>query len=819
VVVLALGVGANTALFSIVSALYLTPLEIPEPERVCYLYREFPNGNTGAIPGALVEVVAAQAGGIAVFSGHQPAQLSLDWNGSAETSLGEVVDGAYFSVVGARTALGRLLGPADTEPFRTQSAIVISHDLWTRRFGSDPNVLGARLRTTIGGDPREFIVVGVTQSGFRGVTAPWAPSQFWIPGLPPHTASYVIGRIKDEASFEQLQSLASSTTPQLRELIRGGALPGLRQSAREAEEFQLVLLRSVGVRSPFAPDTTLISGPMLAGLWAVVGLVLIISTVNVGALLMARGVVRTSEIAVRRALGASRTRLVSHVLTESMLLATLGGILGLLVAWNLLAVFRYVAEPVFGLEVALDWRVLLFASLVCAVTGLVLSVAPAGQVTRVNVTNALGSGLSYARRDRRVRYWALIPQLSLSVLLLVVAGVHVRALVSIENTDFGYMTEGGVVARVGRTNTPARPLESGTDREKTREDQVPEAMAPPTLMHSVLDQLASAPEVEEAAVADVLPFFGYRSLPAQQVVARATNATTTAVQTRVSARYFSAMQIRFVDGRAFDTRDEVSSRRVAIVSVDLARRLWPNSAVLGQHFAFDHNRASEGPRDWIEVVGVVDEVKPILSGQPNNGLVYTPVQDITRDGLGQTRARAEQPINLVVRLRPSSAIPVALVRAAISHESSAEILRLQSTEQVVADILYSRRLAAGILTGAGIVGLVLAVIGLYGAMSYSVAQRLREAGIRATLGARPVDLVGLFMRDGARVAAIGALTGLALAIIALRVTAHILFGVPWFDVLSFVVVPGVVMTVILTACYVPARRAAAVSPVDVLRVV
>jgi putative ABC transport system permease protein len=466
-------------------------------------------------------------------------------------------------------------------------------------------------------------------------------------------------------------------------------------------------------------------------------------------------------------------------------------------------------------DVSVDWRVLLFAVAVavCVGAGIVVGLAPALQAARVNVLEALGSGIVGARVVRtRLRHWIVIPQVALSLVLLLVAAVHVRALMRFELADLGYRTDGAIVLTIGRWE-PREPI--ATQSQRTREEAQRAPAARVRLFNrAVLDRVASLPQVTSAAIAASLPVYSTTSeltpvVPRDDYDAGGPprGAATRAV---VSDGYFDAMGMRLLAGRRFDDRDgpyEQFGPRVAVVSEALARRLWPAGNAVGGSLAFLSDSPGQRP-EWLEVVGVVNEVDPILDDVGERPQVYVPLKQEWR---GSAR-------HLVVRGAGDQAALIGDLKAAVvGADAFAEVSQVRTMEQVVGEILYPRRLAAAILTAAGGIGLLLACIGLYGVVSYSVAQRLREIGIRTTLGAERGDIVALVLREGAKVAGIGIAAGLGLAWVALRWSAGIVPDVPVMDVVSFTVVPAVLAGVVIAASVVPARRAARVDPAQVLR--
>ena len=663
-------------------------------------------------------------------------------------------------------------------------------------------------------------IVGVTGARFRGISDPWSPTQVWIAKTQEEQRSsggYQIARLKPGTTLDGFRAFVETATETIKEATRQDPFfPGpikARMAPQEIETMRFAAFPASEVRTPRDPKAKLIPANMLAGLTIVVALVLVIATANVAGLVLARGVSRTSEVAVRRALGASGGRLTRQLFTETVLLSIAGGALGLVVASTLLGVFRATSPPTFALEVPLEWRVLAFAFGVCLVTGIVLGLAPAAQAARVSVLDALGNGQIWTRGARtRLRRWVVIPQVALSLLLLVVAGVHVRTLMRIDLTNLGYATEGTLFFRVGRLDalgTDYFLIPSEDERRRVRSRDEARAASFVRSLFSSLDGMA---EVEGAALTTGLPFAGYQ-LGWRPAGARENSAQVPAAETSVGEEYFDAMHIRRRAGRTFDQRDGATSRRVAVISQTLARALWPTGNAIGREIAWIPPAGVRNLPEWLEVVGVVDDVYPVPGRGGELAVMYIPTSQAS---IPPFRFLSRD--TLVVRGRDSTPSTVASIkRAILAADPFAEVAAAKTSEQMVGELLYPQRVAAAVLVAAGGVGLLLAAIGLYGLVAYSVAQRQREIGIRATLGAAPGDLVRLVLRDATRILVAAGVGGLAIAILVVRLTAGLFPGLPLVDYACFIGVPAFLATVILTAAWFPARRAARVDPVEVLR--
>ena len=820
VAVLALGIGVNTALFSIVNALFYAPLQVRAPGELAYIYKLTIYDRVNPIGAKQLNGLATLGAGIVDFTRHGWRSMNLTVDGDTQPAMIESVDGNYFSLLGVKMAAGRPLGPPDDNPAATEFPAVISHTYWKQRFGADLAALGKTIRLSSTSGATVYTIVGVTSAGFRGISDPWSPTQVWIAAPQEEQRSvggYLIARLKPGTTLDGFRSFIETATETLKEAARQDPFfPGsikARMAPQDIETMRFAVFPASEVRTPRDPNAKLIPANMLAGLTIVVALVLVIATANVAGLVLARGVSRTSEVAIRRALGAVGGRLTRQLLTETVLLSIAGGVLGLAVASAFLGVFRVTSPSTFGLEVPLEWRVLGFAFGVCLATGIILGLAPAVQAARVSVFDALGNGQIWTRGARtRLRRWVVIPQVALSLLLLVVAGVHVRTLMRIDLTNLGYATEGAFVFRVGRLDA-LRPqavlIPSAEERKRVfARDEARAAI----FARSLFSSLDAVAEVEQAALTTGLPFGGYQ-LGWRPAGARESPAQVPAAETWVGDGYFDAMRIRRRAGRTFDQRDGATTRRVAVISQTLARALWPAGNAVGHEIAWIPPPGVLNQPQWLEVVGVVDDVYPVPGRGGELAVLYIPTSQAS---IAPFRALSRD--MLVVRARDSSPATVASIkRAILAADPFAEVSSARTSEQIVGELLYPQRVAATVLTVAGGVGLILAAIGLYGLIAYSVAQRQREIGIRATLGAAPGDLVRLVLRDGARVVAVAGLAGLAIAVLAVRLTAGLLPGLPLVDYFSFIAVPAFLAAVILAAAWFPARRAARVDPIEVLR--
>ena len=546
-----------------------------------------------------------------------------------------------------------------------------------------------------------------------------------------------------------------------------------------------------------------------ATLTVVVAIVLLIAAANVAGMLVARGVGRGGEMAVRLALGASRRRLIQQVLTESLLLAAIGGAIGLLVADWLVSIFKTFTPPQYAVDVVMDPRVLAAAVLLTVFMGIAIGLLPGLRAARINLLPALaGSNAGLTRYNPSLlRRWIVVPQVGLSLVLLLTAGFHVRALVSLERAELGYDPANVTVISAGLRPIPGeeKPPYSPSFAEKR-------AGRSRAFYRQVLAGTAAVSGTGGVAIASRLPLeaadqSAWTAIAQDRFLAAETDGFPSA-RVLVSPGYFRTMGIRLVEGRDFDEGDSRNAPRVAVINESLARKLWPGRSAVGHTVAARNQYPAANEKiEWAEVVGVVDDVDPIVREASQSAHVYL--------SLGQDWQPSASYI--VARTPANSLATVQQLKTVIgTADPLAEVYRIQTMEQMVAAILYPRRLAAAILSASGFIGLILAAFGLHGVIAYSVVQRVREIGIRTALGADRRDVLGLILREGLVILGLGTAIGLALTYAALRVTSRFV-ALPTADAAILVSVPLILGAVILLACYLPARRAARIDPMVALR--
>jgi predicted permease len=787
---MALGIGANSAIFSIVNAILLRPLPVERPDQLVEIYsqqEEEEQPSTQAYPDYL-DIATRDD----LFSGviaYTADFLSLNQDGRSEMMLGESVSGNYFDVLGVPAARGRTFIAGEDDQPGAPPVAVISHGLWTRRFAADPGIVGRVI--ALRGTP--FEVIGVAPEEFSGLYV-GISSQVWIPlaaqgGLAAGGVDleergsrwlFVKGRLREDVRFAQAQAGLDVLAAQLAE-----AYPGTNAERR------FPLMRTSDVRIHPMVDKAI--APVAVLLMVVVGLVLLIACTNLANLLLARALGRRKEVAIRLALGAGRGRLIRQLLTESLLLALAGGTLGLLLArWTSALLVKLQPPTLFTvhLDLSLDTRVLAFTLIVSVVTGVLFGLAPALQTTRPQMVPALKDETAVfqkAGRSLGLRNSLVVGQVAVSLLLLIGAGLFVRSLVNAQEIDPGFERERAAVLT----------LFLDLNNDYTQEQGG-------TFLAELGDRVGSLPGVEATALATRMPLGasvqtseyypeGYENLPEDGL---------TGDNTIVSAGYFEAMNIPLLHGRDFGEQDHADAPPVVIVSEAAARRFWPGENAVGKQL-----RIGGPDRPLRTVVGVARDTKVRTLGEAPRPYIYRPFSQDYVPWLSMVVQTAGDPAPVLPMIR----------REVEVLDASMPIIELKTMSEHLNLMLFLPRMG-GILLGLfGGLAMLLATTGLYGVIAYSASQRTREVGIRVALGAGRRDVVMMVVRQGLTLVAVGAAIGLALAIAATRPLGSLLYGVGAWDLATFVGVTLMLVAVALAASLVPALRAARVDPMVALR--
>jgi predicted permease len=784
---LALGIGANTAIFSVVNAALLRPLPVKEPDRLVGLYRKIPqdpNYNRFSYPNYTDTRDRNQS--FAGLAAYFFTPMNLSSGGQTERLFGKIVTGNYFSVLGVEFTQGRAFLPEEDRTPGTHPVAVISHGLWQRRFGGDPNLIGKTL--TLNG--HSLTLVGITPPQFQGAELGMAPDVYLpmmmqaraMPGrnwLDDRGIGWlrVVGRLKTDVSEEQAQAEMHALGSQIKS-----------EHPKINETFGIALVADFGIHPQFRSTAR----SFLLILMAVVGLVLLIACANVANLMLTRAAERQPEIGIRLALGARRSRLIRQLLTESLLLSILGGVVGLMITpWliDALSIAVQQANPLPSpVAFQLDHRVLAFTMLLAVLTGVIFGLAPAITAARTDLMKII-KGDAAGRMSRRTRLRSLFvgAQVALSLVLLIAAGLFIRSLQSAQQIDVGFETERQLLL------TFDLGLQ-GYSRERGRAFQ-----------QELVERVTALPGVQSVTLANVIPLGlgsdqdrgisidGYTPPSGLQTIPINFNI--------IGANYFNTMSIPLVQGRDFAAQDHEKSPPVAIINETAARRFWPGQAALGKRLRY----GTTGPE--VEVIGIARDIKYITLGEEPTPYLYSPMSQFYLASATLQVRTAGEPRQLIS----------AVQREVQMMDQDLPVFGIRAMGQHLRGALMAPRLAAMLLGIFGAAALLLAAVGIYGVVSYAVAQRTREIGVRIALGARPGQIVWLVLRRGMFPVWAGMLIGLGASVAATRLLASFLYGVSVTDPITFLAVAVLLGGVALLASYLPARRAMKVDPMVALR--
>lgn len=792
VLTLALGIGANTAIFSVSDAVMLKVLPAKNPKQLVYFRLLSVEEHGSAFSRAEFERFRDLTRSFSGLFAFDTTRLVVNVEGQPDFVRGQCVSGNFYSVLGVDATLGRALTSDDDQPGRPAVA-VISYDYWKRRFALNPSAAAKTI--TLKGIP--FTIVGVATARFRGIelgdaTDIWVPLAFWEQlRLNDHLTLGVMARMKPGADVKQASAELTLIDQQFAAASLGSKISPQAQRDLSARSVELV----PGGRGLFdLPDELPRS---LLVLTIVVGLVLLIACANVANLLLARAVSRQKEIALRFALGAPRMRLFRQLLTESLLLAAAGGALGLLFAtWtaNFLVGLLSDGDALRVLDIHTDDHTLYFALALSLFTCLLFGIAPAFWATRTDAGPTL-KGISPFQGvhapHRGPRKVLVISQVSLSVLLLVGAGLLVRSLQQLSIVDTGFRQENVLLVFI-------YPTLSGYDgpRELALYASAQERVsAVPGVLSATFSRFSMLSRGRWARVASHFdsPSNGQKELNVNC--------------NPIAPRFFETMGIPVILGRDFTSADGQKAPKVAVVSESFARKYFPNEDPLGKQIRFKDGKDGE----QIAVVGVVREVKALsLWERDPVSQIYIPLAQAPADLLGQVTMEARTAID--------AATVVTAIRDAMRDvDANLPLVQIITQRAQTEGTLQNERSLSTLSTVFGILALLLACLGLYGIAAYSVAARTKEIGIRRALGARPDDVHRMVIAQGMRLALIGVVLGLAGAFVTSRVLSSWLFGVSGADPLIYAGVSVLLVLVALTACHLPARRAARADPMVALR--
>jgi predicted permease len=807
VLTLALGLGANTAIFSLTDQILLRRLPVERPDELTVLRSPGPKSghtwsdgdNAASFSYPLYKELRDRNN---VFSGllaRFTVPLSVSSDGQTERANGELVSGNYFDVLGVRPALGRVFTEEDDRTIGASPIAVLSYGYWSRRFGASPDMLNKSV--TINGTP--MTVVGVARAGFNGVQVGQMPDVF-IPmtmkaqmtpdwnGLddPKDYWLAMIGRMKPGLSRAQGEAAVATIYRQILEeqLPRQGNLTPEQQQRFVGKP----LLLDEGARGrPILQRGA--KAPLLV-LMGMVGLVLLIACANVANLLMARGAARQREIAIRMAVGAGRFRLLRQFLVENLLLSLIGAVVGLLVAaWTISGLFSVIPDGfgAAGLSPQLDARLLVFTFGLSLVTGLVFGLAPALRATRLNLESTLreqGSSVSGSRAQVRFRKGLVVSQIMLTTVLLVGAGLFARSLNNLNKLDLGLRPEQLIEFSV-------EPQLNGYSPQRTV-----------TFFDDLHQRLAALPGVEGVSAAEIPPFTdssagsnitveGYQSQDDDDMHV---------LRNTVGANYFSTMGIALIKGREFTHADGPDAPKVAVINETFARRYFAGREPVGSHFGFGGGNVKLD----ILIIGVVKDSKSASVREEERPFVYLPYMQ--RAPFGS--------YTFYVRTRQDAGAIAQTLRAEVQRlDADLPIFDLKTVQQQINESLFQDRFLTMLSLSFALLAALLAVVGLYGVMAYTVTRRTREIGIRMALGATRGNVSWMILREVVVLALISLMVGLPAAYGLGRLAESMLFGVKASDPLVFVAASLLLSTATFIGGYLPARKAASIDPLKALR--
>ena len=792
VITLAVGIGANTAIFSVVNTVLLKPLTYPDPDRIVQFLLTSPQGSGAGASVTKFNTWREQTGvfeDIAAYDFGGPG-LNLTGGMYPEQVKGIHVTADYFRLFGAQTVKGRTFSAEEDRPHGGHVA-VLSYGLWQRRYAGDEHIVGKTI--PIGGEP--YVVIGVVDRNF--VTDPltdlWLPFQFDPNSSDQAHYFLAAARLKSGVTLQQANA----------------------QLKLSADEFRRKYPGVLDAHDGFAvqPLRDAIIGDVRSSLWVLViavGFVLLIACANVANLLLIRATARKREIAVRAALGAGRGRIIRQLLTESILLSLTGGVFGILlgtVGVRILLSLNPGDIPRIGengAAVTLDWRVLLFTLAVSVLTGVLFGLIPAFSISRTNVVSALKENTGRtggSLRQNKSRSLLVISETALALVLLIGAGLLIRTFVALRNVDPGFDSRNVLTMRMSLT---------GPRFEK--------AAGVAQLNRDGVERLDAIPGVVDAASACCVPLEGGFGLPFSVIGRPAEDSTSQggAGWLTISPDYFRVFKIPLQRGRFFTDQDSGGSTGVVIINQSMARRFWPKGDPLNDHILIGHGVGPEFEESPRQIVGIVGDVHQASLGQDPGPMMYIPTAQVT-DGVTALNARIA-PVAWVVRTRVSpESLRSAIANALREASGGLPVSDIRAMDEVVVRSTARANFDMLLLTIFAGSALLLAAIGLYGLMAYSVQQRTQEIGIRMALGAEKNTVRSMVVIQGVRLAVIGVAIGLIAAFGLVRLLASLLFHTKTWDPVSFTVVPALLIAVALLAVWVPAQRAVRVDPVDALR--
>jgi predicted permease len=781
---LALGIGANSAIFSVVNGVLLEPLPYRQSDRLVYIYSQFPTLGFDEFWLSPPEYrdLQERAHSFGSIGAWRTGRVNVAGADNPVRVTSAIVSAEFFTTLGVSPILGRPFNTDEDQP-NGPAVAVISRGLWQRAFGSDPQLVGRRVQ--IDGEPTT--ITGIMPAGFdiedAGVDV-WVPAR--LGAHPTNRASHylhLVGRLAPGVTLTQARTEMRALVVNWRKLTPEGHVP--------TPEGHPIRMRSLQEQMTGGIRTALLL------LLAAVGLVLLIAVANVGNLLLAKSEGRRREVAVRAAIGAGRGRLAGQFLTESLVLALIGGALGLLLGYVGLRLLLAVSPdslPRLG-EITLDGRVVLFTVGVSLVAGVLFGLAPLLHLSTRSMAASLKEGghrTTGAVARQRLRRGLVVAEVALAVVLVIGAGLLIRSLGALQRVDPGFDSRGLLTFQL-----------------YLPEARYPDAAAAGSFYASLLDRIEALPGVESAAAMSGLPplrnvnandtrFEGLQPTPDRPF-------NVDYYQT-VQGDYFKTMGIPIVEGRGFQPGDDAKGTPVLLINETLAKMYYPDQDPIGRRIQ------PSGAPFWLTVVGVVKDVKQGGLSEATGTELYFNNPQVAAAGV------AQRTMNIVVRTSRPPLLLSGEVRAAVGHlDPSLPLAHLQTMQQNIAETIRRPRFLTLLLGIFAVLALTLAAVGTYGVLAYAVAERSHEIGIRLAMGARAGNVLGMVLKSGLALAGAGLVLGLLGAFAATRLMQSLLFGVSATDTTTFLLAPAVLVLVAVAACLIPARRATRVDPAVVLR--
>src|SRR5215211_1339901 len=789
VITLALGIGANTAIFSLVNTVVLRSLPVDRPNEIVSVAVRGKDDSFSAFSYPNYKDFRDRNEVLSDLLVYRFVPLSLSRGGVNERIWGYEVSGNYFDVLNVKAVQGRTFLPEEDKTKLSHPVIVVGYDCWQRRFAGDPNLVGKDVLI----NNHQFRVIGIAPQGFKGTEFVYSP-EIWLPASMMEWAEpgatwiderstknfFGIGRLKSGVSASQAEASLNLLGQQL-----GKEYP-------ETNEGQSIKIDAPGFILPE------LRGAVVSFTWvlmAAVGLVLLVTCTNLAGLMLARATDRRKEIAIRLAMGANRIRLIRQLLTESVLLAFAGGAVGVLLAIWIVKVLLALKPPIdfpLALDVGIDWRVLLFSLAVSVIAGAFFGLAPALQATRTNLVGTLKDTAAQGGAVKtKLRSVLVVAQIAISLIVLIAAGLVVRTLQQLQTMNPGFNPQ----------NALTMSFDLGLQGYDGARGQ--------QFYRQLSERVQALPGVKSAAVSSYIPLslnYNSRTVFIEGEPAERGENAPIAMNADAGPRYFATMGTPLLQGREFTEADQEKTEPVAVVNEYFVRRLMPEvqtpAEAVGKRFSF---RSASGP--WIQIVGVAKGGKYFNIAEEPRPFVWTPMaQDYNSSGI------------LVVRTKGNPEGLFGAVRGQVqSVEPNLPLYDVKTLTEHMKLALFPAKIAATVLGVFGFVALMLAAIGVYGITSYAVAQRTHEIGVRLALGAQLGDVMRLVLGQGLKLTIIGAAIGLFGAFLVTRAITSVLYGVSATDPLTFVLVSVVLIGVALVASYVPARRATKVEPLIALR--